>query len=73
MIIRSKEKFYKDIENSDISIPRIKRVFPQLLSNVIVPVTPISEPQGIQFALRYLYDNDNDKDIHLNLYNEDKK
>lgn len=71
MIIRSKEKFYKDIENSDISIPRIKRVFPQLLSNVIVPVTPISEPQGLHFALRYLYEND--KDIHLNLYNEDKK
>ena len=35
----------------------VRRVFPQLLSNVTVPVQPIQQPTGIAFALRYVYQN----------------
>lgn len=37
----------------------IRRVFPQLLSNVTVPVQPIQQPTGIAYALRYVYQNNN--------------
>lgn len=37
----------------------IRRVFPQLLSNVTVPVQPTTGPVGISYALRYVYQNQN--------------
>ena len=37
----------------------IRRVFPQLLSNVTVPVQPVQQPTGLAFALRYVYQNQN--------------
>lgn len=33
------------------------KVFPQLLSNVTIPVQPTTGPTGIYFALRYIYQN----------------
>ena len=38
-----------------ILIPMIRRTFPELISNEIVGVQPMSGPVGIAFALRYKY------------------
>lgn len=40
-----------------ILIPMIRRTFPELISNEIVGVQPMSGPVGLAFALRYKYDN----------------
>lgn len=45
-------------EFSGYNIPRIRRVYPQMFSNVTVGVQPVSHPQGLYFALRYLYGED---------------
>ena len=37
------------------------KVFPQLLSNVTIPVQPTTGPTGIYFALRYIYQNNQPK------------
>lgn len=42
-------------ELSGYNIPRIRRVYPQMMSNVTVGVMPTTQPQGLYFALRYLY------------------
>jgi hypothetical protein len=39
-----------------ILIPMIRRTFPELISNEIVGVQPMSGPVGLAFALRYKYD-----------------
>lgn len=40
------EKFYKDDNPyGSIAMPKIRRVFPELLSNQVVGVVPTEEPQ----------------------------
>ena len=39
------------------ALPLIRRQFPELLAMNTVAVIPTTTPQGIYFALRYLYDN----------------
>jgi len=41
-----------------ILIPMIRRTFPELISNEIVGVQPMSGPVGLAFALRYKYGTD---------------
>jgi len=41
-----------------ILIPMIRRTFPELITNEIVGVQPMSGPVGLAFALRYKYDNE---------------
>ena len=40
-----------------ILIPMIRRTFPELITNEIVGVQPMSGPVGLAFALRYKYSN----------------
>ena len=42
-----------------VLIPMIRRTFPELISNDIVGVQPMSGPVGLAFALRYAYQSDN--------------
>ena len=42
-----------------ILIPMIRRTFPELITNEIVGVQPMSGPVGLAFALRYYYESDN--------------
>ena len=42
-----------------ILIPMIRRTFPELISNEIVGVQPMSGPVGLAFALRYKYSGKN--------------
>lgn len=40
------EKFYKDDNPySSIAMPKVRRVFPELLANTVVGVVPTTEPQ----------------------------
>ena len=39
-------------------IPMIRRTFPELITNEIVGVQPMSGPVGLAFALRYAYQSD---------------
>jgi len=41
-----------------ILIPMIRRTFPELITNEIVGVQPMSGPVGLAFALRYRYDGE---------------
>jgi hypothetical protein len=41
-----------------ILIPMIRRTFPELISNEIVGVQPMSGPVGLAFALRYTYNSE---------------
>tara|TARA_R100000951_G_scaffold106089_1_gene100349 strand:+ start:3699 stop:5216 length:1518 start_codon:yes stop_codon:yes gene_type:complete len=41
-----------------ILIPMIRRTFPELITNEIVGVQPMSGPVGLAFALRYKYNKD---------------
>ena len=41
-----------------VLIPMIRRTFPELISNEIVGVQPMSGPVGLAFALRYAYQSD---------------
>ena len=41
-----------------VLIPMIRRTFPELISNEIVGVQPMSGPVGLAFALRYSYNSD---------------
>lgn len=41
-----------------ILIPMIRRTFPELISNEIVGVQPMSGPVGLAFALRYTYQSE---------------
>jgi len=40
-----------------VLIPMIRRTFPELITNEIVGVQPMSGPVGLAFALRYAYQN----------------
>lgn len=42
-----------------VLIPMIRRTFPELITNEIVGVQPMSGPVGLAFALRYRYEADN--------------
>lgn len=42
-----------------VLIPMIRRTFPELITNEIVGVQPMSGPVGLAFALRYRYDGSN--------------
>ncbi|MEI7479090.1 MAG: hypothetical protein WCK25_02160 [Actinomycetes bacterium] len=42
-----------------VLIPMIRRTFPELITNEIVGVQPMSGPVGLAFALRYYYDGSN--------------
>ena len=42
-----------------VLIPMIRRTFPELVTNEIVGVQPMSGPVGLAFALRYKYSNQN--------------
>jgi hypothetical protein len=42
---------------ANVKFPRIRKNFPGLFSSQIKGVQPITQPQGIYFALRYIYDN----------------
>ena len=42
-----------------VIIPMIRRTFPELITNEIVGVQPMSGPVGLAFALRYKYDAQN--------------
>jgi len=42
-----------------ILIPMIRRTFPELITNEIVGVQPMSGPVGLAFAMRYKYETDN--------------
>lgn len=59
-----------DISNFDVNtfvidtgfgFPLVRRVFPELLANKMVPVQPMHEPLGIAYALKYLYGNNKEK------------
>jgi len=41
-----------------ILIPMIRRTFPELITNEIVGVQPMSGPVGLAFAMRYKYENE---------------
>lgn len=41
-----------------ILIPMVRRTFPELITNEIVGVQPMSGPVGLAFALRYRYETD---------------
>ena len=41
-----------------ILIPMVRRTFPELITNEIVGVQPMSGPVGLAFALRYRYEQD---------------
>ncbi len=41
-----------------VLIPMIRRTFPELITNEIVGVQPMSGPVGLAFALRYKYEAD---------------
>jgi Major capsid protein Gp23 len=40
-------------------IPMIRRTFPELISNELFGIQPMSGPVGLAFALRYIYESDN--------------
>lgn len=42
-----------------VLIPMVRRTFPELITNEIVGVQPMSGPVGLAFALRYRYDGTN--------------
>jgi hypothetical protein len=47
-----------DFRLPKILIPMIRRTFPELITNEIVGVQPMSGPVGLAFALRYKYESD---------------
>ena len=56
---RPSSDFYAqgDARLPKILIPMIRRTFPELITNEIVGVQPMSGPVGLAFALRYKYDS----------------
>ena len=47
----------QDARLPKVLIPMIRRTFPELITNEIVGVQPMSGPVGLAFALRYRYEN----------------
>jgi len=57
--IRSNDGYANgDARLPKILIPMIRRTFPELISNEIVGVQPMSGPVGLAFALRYKYNTE---------------
>jgi hypothetical protein len=57
--IRSNDGYAtNDARLPKILIPMIRRTFPELISNEIVGVQPMSGPVGLAFALRYKYNSE---------------
>jgi len=57
--VNSTDSYAKgDTRLPKILIPMIRRTFPELISNEIVGVQPMSGPVGLAFALRYTYNSD---------------
>ncbi len=48
----------QDARLPKVLIPMIRRTFPELITNEIVGVQPMSGPVGLAFALRYAYQSD---------------
>lgn len=46
-----------DIDFGKLQLPMLRRIFPELITNEIVGVQPMSGPVGMTFALRYKYGN----------------
>jgi len=46
-----------DARMPKVLIPMVRRTFPELITNEIVGVQPMSGPVGLAFALRYKYEN----------------
>ena len=46
-----------DVRLPKVLIPMIRRTFPELITNEIVGVQPMTGPVGLAFALRYKYDD----------------
>ena len=55
------------------ALPLIRRQFPELLAMNVVSVIPTTTPQGIYFALRYLYDNADLKSADANTFRAGQK
>jgi len=49
----------QDARLPKVLIPMIRRTFPELITNEIVGVQPMTGPVGLAFALRYKYGSDN--------------
>ena len=47
-----------DVRLPKVLIPMIRRTFPELITNEIVGVQPMTGPVGLAFALRYKYEDD---------------
>jgi hypothetical protein len=57
--VNSSDSYAKgDTRLPKILIPMIRRTFPELISNEIVGVQPMSGPVGLAFALRYTYQSE---------------
>lgn len=41
--------------NRPIQMPMIRRTFPPLFTNALTGVQPVTQPQGLAFAMRYVY------------------
>ena len=56
--VPANQDFYAtgDARLPKVLIPMIRRTFPELITNEIVGVQPMSGPVGLAFALRYRYD-----------------
>jgi len=53
-----------------VLIPMIRRTFPELITNEIVGVQPMSGPVGLAFALRYKYDSQPLGDVTTGTYRD---
>lgn len=51
MKLTDKEK-YSEIEEDVIHTARVRKVFPQLFSNVVVPVIPIQKPERNKICIK---------------------
>lgn len=57
VIPEPEQKEKEEIDNGfkNISIPLVRRIYPQLLASKIVEVQPMTEPTGLIYYLRYKY------------------
>lgn len=61
-------KFYQIPSFKPIALAMVRRTFPSLFSNTITGVQPMSEPVGLAYALRFVYNDDdviNDKGFRV--------
>jgi hypothetical protein len=48
-----------------ISVPLVRRIYPQLIANKIVSVQPLQGPTGLMYYLRYRYSENNGKRVSV--------